>query len=158
MPNCTPSWIASQSRNPRSRTATPVVSLNRARPNMGHTWTSNCPIYLLPIPNHYDLSSLMAGKVHALLTRQYSKSRDWCDLLWYRGKVPPVEPNLGQLQKALDQTQGAGAMDSSGWKGHLIETLNDLDCPAIAADVKSFLEHPSDATLITVENIRSVLA
>jgi len=50
MPNCTPSLIASQSRHPRRRTATPVVSLNRARPNMGHTWTPNCPIYFLPIP------------------------------------------------------------------------------------------------------------
>ncbi len=108
--------------------------------------------------NHYDLSSLMAGKVHALLTRQYSKGRDWYDLLWYRGKVPPVEPNLGQLQQALDQTQGAGAMDSAGWKGHLIKTLDNLDGTAIAADVKSFLEHPSDATLLTIENIRSVLA
>ena len=50
MPNCTPSLIASQSRHPRRRTATPVVSLNRARPNMGHTWTPNCPIYFLPVP------------------------------------------------------------------------------------------------------------
>ena len=50
MPNCTPSLIASQSRNPRRRTATPVVSLNRARPNVRHTWTPNCPTYFLPIP------------------------------------------------------------------------------------------------------------
>ena len=35
MPNCTPSLIASQSRNPRRRTATAEVSLNRARSNMG---------------------------------------------------------------------------------------------------------------------------
>ena len=27
-----------------------MVSLNRARPNMGHTWTPNCPTYFLPIP------------------------------------------------------------------------------------------------------------
>ena len=50
MPNCTPSLIASQLQNPQRRTSTPVVSLNRARPNMGHTWTPNCPTYLLPIP------------------------------------------------------------------------------------------------------------
>ena len=50
MPNCTPSLIASQSRNPRRRTATPVVLLNRARPNIRHTWTPNCPTYFLPIP------------------------------------------------------------------------------------------------------------
>ena len=64
MPNCTPSWIASQSQNPRRRTATPVVSLRTLGrdsllkdcppslflPNMGHTWTPNCPTYFLPIP------------------------------------------------------------------------------------------------------------
>ncbi|MCH8218193.1 MAG: BrnA antitoxin family protein [Planctomycetes bacterium] len=52
MPNCTPSLIASQLQNPRRRTATPVVSLNRARPNIGHTWTPNCPTYFLPIPKY----------------------------------------------------------------------------------------------------------
>ena len=57
MPNYTPSSIASQSRHPRRRTATPVVSLNRARPNMGHTWTPNCPIYFLPIPKKTSRSS-----------------------------------------------------------------------------------------------------
>ena len=64
MPNCTPSLIASRSRHPRRRTATPVVSLRmlgRDRllkdcppslflPNMGNTWTPNCPPYFLPIP------------------------------------------------------------------------------------------------------------
>ena len=59
MPNCTPSLIASQSRNPRRRTATPVVSLNRARPNMGHTWTPNCPTYFLPIPMNSRMSRVM---------------------------------------------------------------------------------------------------
>jgi len=46
---------------------------------------------------YYDLSSLMAGKIHALITRKYAKGRDWYDLIWYRGKRPPVEPNLNFL-------------------------------------------------------------
>ena len=29
-----------------------MVSLNRARPNIGHTWTPNCPTYFLPIPKY----------------------------------------------------------------------------------------------------------
>ncbi len=57
MPNCTPYLTASQSRNPRRRTATPVVLLNRSRPNMGHTWTRNFPTYLLPIPKPHPQES-----------------------------------------------------------------------------------------------------
>ena len=49
-------------------------------------------------------------------------------------------------------------MDSANWKAHLLESLDTLDCTAVVADVKSFLEHPSDATLLTIENFRSVLA
>ena len=42
--------------------------------------------------SHYDLPSLMAGKLHALLIRGYPKGRDWYDLIWYRSRRPPVEP------------------------------------------------------------------
>jgi len=106
---------------------------------------------------HYDLPSLMAGKVHALLSRKYAKGRDWYDLLWYLGKRPPVMPNLEQLQNALDQTQGEGAIDAVLWKHHLTESLTHLDGSALAADAGSFLEHPKEAALLTQENIRSAL-
>jgi hypothetical protein len=48
---------------------------------------------------HHDLPSLMAGKLHALVTRGYPKGRDWYDLAWYRAKRPPITPNLTLLQK-----------------------------------------------------------
>ena len=32
----------------------------------------------------YDFSSLMSGKIHALLCRSYVKSRDWYDFSWYK--------------------------------------------------------------------------
>jgi len=51
-PNCTPSLIVSQSQNQRRRTATPVVSLNRSRPNLKHTWSPNSGIYFVHSP--YD--------------------------------------------------------------------------------------------------------
>jgi predicted nucleotidyltransferase component of viral defense system len=105
----------------------------------------------------YDLPSLMAGKVHALLTRKYAIGRDWYDLVWYRGKRPPVEPNLEQLQQALDQTQGKGKVDARNWKSEVIAKLGVLKCSTLISDVKNFLEHPEDAALLTEENIRSVL-
>jgi len=106
---------------------------------------------------HYNLPSLMAGKVHALLTRKYSKGRDWYDLLWYLSKRPLVAPNLEQLQNALNQTQGECAVDASLWKGLLSESLAHLDASVLAADVGPFLETPQEAALLTQENIRSVL-
>jgi len=106
---------------------------------------------------YYDLPSLMAGKVHALITRKYAKGRDWYDLVWYRARRPPVEPNLVQLQNALDQTQGTGRCDSAKWKTLLADKARSADCRALADDVRSFLERPRDSALLTAENICSVL-
>ena len=107
---------------------------------------------------HYELSSLMAGKIHALLTRKYAKGRDWYDLLWCRGRRPPVAPDLVQLQNALDQTQGEAAVDSNEWKRHLMDSIRRHDCSLLAADVRPFLEHQNEADLLTEENMCSVLA
>ncbi|MBF0106581.1 MAG: nucleotidyl transferase AbiEii/AbiGii toxin family protein [Deltaproteobacteria bacterium] len=59
---------------------------------------------------HYDLPSLMAGKVHAVLTRQHFrgkddvltlKGRDYFDLLWYLKKA--VQPNIKRLSDMLGE-------------------------------------------------------
>ena len=57
----------------------------------------------------------MAGKLHAVLSRRYTKGRDWYDLMWYLSQRPPVAPNLTLLQHALDQTQGLGRVEASQW-------------------------------------------
>ena len=106
---------------------------------------------------YYDLSSLMAGKVHALITRKYAKGRDWYDLLWYRGKRPPVVPNIEQLQNALDQTQGEGVFNAQNWKEDIVKRMKTLDCASLVKDVGIFLERPEDAALLTEDNICSVL-
>lgn len=106
---------------------------------------------------YYDLPSLMAGKVHALMTRGYPKGRDWYDLVWYMAKRPPVEPNLEQLQKALDQTQGDGTFPASNWKSHLAERIRTLDCAVLVQDVRIFLERPEESALLTEANILSIL-
>ena len=106
---------------------------------------------------HYDLPSLMAGKVHALLSRKYGKGRDWYDVLWYRGRRPPVEPNLVLLQNALVQTLGKNAPDAADWRRHSLATLARLDCATLREDVAPFLEHSGEADLLSVENFRTVL-
>ena len=105
----------------------------------------------------YDLSSLMAGKVHALCTRKYAKGRDWYDLLWYLGRRPVVEPNLLQLQNALNQTQGKNSVIACRWRDMLLTKIGQLDCALLRSDVRPFLEHESETNLLTLNTIQSVL-
>ncbi|MDE2906867.1 MAG: nucleotidyl transferase AbiEii/AbiGii toxin family protein [Acidobacteriota bacterium] len=106
---------------------------------------------------HYDLPSLMAGKLHALLARGYPKGRDWFDLVWYRSRRPPVEPNLQFLQHALDQTRGAEYRRAGDWHRLLRTRLADLETGILARDVEPFLERPADATLLERANLDAVL-
>ena len=107
---------------------------------------------------HHDLPSLMAGKLHALLTRGYPKGRDWFDLVWYRSRRPPVEPNMSFLQHALDQTQGADRYPAADWRRLLRARLADLETGILARDVEPFLERRADAALLERVNLDAVLA
>lgn len=105
----------------------------------------------------YDLPSLLAGKVHALITRGYPKGRDWYDLLWYRGQRPPAEPNAAQLQNALDQTQGKDVCDASNWKALILERLQRTDTDQLVAEVEPFLENAAEAAMLTTANLKAAL-
>jgi len=106
---------------------------------------------------HYDLPSLLAGKLHAAITRKYAKGRDWYDLLWYLSQQPPVAPNLPLLQNALDQTQGIGRHDAKDWKALVRERIKILDMKAIADDVSPFLERPQDAGFLSRDNLMGLI-
>ena len=67
----------------------------------------------------FDGPSLFAGKLHALLCRDYLKGRGWYDFVWYTARRMPINHRL--LSAALDQ-QGP-------WKGTRPET-DDAWCVA----------------------------
>jgi len=113
--------------------------------------------HLLFALQYHNLPSLMAGKVHALITRSYPKGRDWYDLAWYRAKSPPISPNLILLQAALDQTQGVGAFRAEGWKAHVRARLELLTDEELERDAAPFLERREDVEMLSIENLRSVL-
>jgi predicted nucleotidyltransferase component of viral defense system len=113
--------------------------------------------YVTFLLQHYDLPSLLAGKLHAAITRKYTKGRDWYDLMWYLSQRPPVAPNLPLLQAALDQTQGAGRRDALDWKQLVQARLTALDIRAVSEDVSPFLERPHDAALLTRDNLAALL-
>ena len=106
---------------------------------------------------HYDLPSLMAGKLHAAITRKYAKGRDWYDLMWYLSQRPPVVPNLSLLQHALDQTQGTGRRDARSWAEMVRVRLAGLDMETVRDDVGPFLERPRDAALLTQDNLEALV-
>ncbi len=75
------------------------------------------PVLDYPFPaavRIFDLPSLFAGKLHALLCRTYLKGRDWYDFIWYTARRTPINHEL--LSAALDQ-QGP-------WKGQSPKTDN----------------------------------
>lgn len=62
------------------------------------------------VAKHYDLSTLMSGKIHAILTRRYLKGkndrltikgRDYFDLLWFVKNS--VKPNIERLSDILNK-------------------------------------------------------
>ena len=113
--------------------------------------------YVTFLLQHYDLPSLLAGKLHAALTRPYAKGRDWYDVLWYLSQRPPVEPNVPLLQHALDQTGGTGQRSAHAWRTLVQDTLASLDMRAVGDDVRPFLERSQDAALLTRENLLRLL-
>jgi hypothetical protein len=107
---------------------------------------------------HHDRSSLLAGKIHALLNREYCKGRDLYDLLWYLSDPEWPEPNIVMLKNALIQTGKVNLLaDESDWRGSVLNRLQGLDWKKAISDVLPFLERPTEAELITLENLTRLL-
>jgi hypothetical protein len=113
--------------------------------------------YVTFLLHHHDLPSLMAGKIAAVLTRKYTKGRDWYDLAGYLSHRPPVAPNLELLGSALEQAWGGGHGDAADWRSLVRERLAALDVDAVARDVRPFLERPEEARLLTRDNLAGLL-
>jgi predicted nucleotidyltransferase component of viral defense system len=97
----------------------------------------------------FDLPSLFAGKMHALLCREYVKGRDWYDFLWYAGKS--VWPNFDLLAAALEQTgPWAGkktVVDEEWCFKALSEKIDSIDFLRLQEDVRRFLKPVELASL-----------
>jgi len=102
---------------------------------------------------HYDRPSLLAGKIHAVLSRRYVKGRDLYDLAWYMADQSWPPPNFSLLNAALQQTEWQGPMlTSDNWRDTLAARLEAISWRDAAEDVGPFLERANDAVLITREN------
>jgi predicted nucleotidyltransferase component of viral defense system len=107
---------------------------------------------------HYDRASLLAGKIHAILSRPWAKGRDLYDLAWYLAEKSWPEPNLPLLNAALKQTGWAGPMMTpQNWRKELLKRLSVLDWEKAREDVRPFLERERDFSLVTMEAISHLL-
>lgn len=105
---------------------------------------------------HHDLPSLFAGKLHAILARPWAKGRDWYDLVWYLTERRGLEPNLEFLSNALAQT-GHDEISAGQWRAAVLARMRSLDWAAVLADVRPFVERPSDLDLLARESVEKLL-
>lgn len=106
----------------------------------------------------YDISSLFSGKLHALLSRPYTKGRDFYDVCWYLSKFKDLTPNIVFLKNALEQTGWENVFPASDdWKDYVVEVCEKVDWPAVSKDVTPFLERAGDMDVFTKENILTML-
>lgn len=102
----------------------------------------------------YDIPSLFAGKLHALLSRNYIKGRDFYDAGWYLSRWKGLNPNMIFLQNALKQTGWKKDMPTEeNWRAFLHQVIEKVNWRKVTEDTKSFLEHPSDMNIFTQENL-----
>ncbi len=100
--------------------------------------------------HHYDRSSLLAGKLHAILSRKFTKGRDLYDLAWYLSDPDWPEPNLTQLNNALRQTDWKGLEATpENWRRLVTEKLQPIEWKQALLDVTPFLERKQDAEMVS---------
>lgn len=88
--------------------------------------------------NQYDLPSLFAGKLHAVLCRKYTKGRDFYDLIWYLSKK--TEPNYPLLNNAIQQTEHKNLnLNKDKLKKLLLEKIENTDLKKVKNDIEPFL-------------------
>jgi hypothetical protein len=107
---------------------------------------------------HYDKASLLAGKLHALLMRKYTKGRDLYDLIWYLADRNWPAPNFDLLAASLAQTGWTGSIPAADtWRSVLAERLESVNWHAAQADVEPFLERQADRELVTCDTVQALL-
>ena len=109
--------------------------------------------------HHHDRASLLAGKLHAVLQRPYTKGRDLYDLIWYLSAPDWPAPNLPLLNAALRQSGWDSAeLTPDSWRAAVRERLEALNWRQVGSDVGPFLERQEEVGLVTKGNVLSLLA
>ena len=113
--------------------------------NPPHGASYEMPILDFPFPvavRVFDLPSLFAGKIHALLCRDYLKGRDWYDFIWYTARKTSI--NHGLLASALKQQgpwQGQDLNVNDAWcSAQIRNVIMEIDWKQARQDVQRFVK------------------
>ncbi|MFZ1396722.1 MAG: nucleotidyl transferase AbiEii/AbiGii toxin family protein [Candidatus Promineifilaceae bacterium] len=89
---------------------------------------------------HHDPATLLAGKLSALLQRDYTKGRDIYDLWWYLNQPRWPEPNFEYLNQCLQQGGwGSELLTPANWRTIIRERVSPLSWSSVMEDVGSFI-------------------
>jgi hypothetical protein len=111
---------------------------------------------LVPTPHQvrvYDLPSLFAGKLHAVLCRSWKsrvKGRDFYDLIWYVGRRIPL--NLAHLEARMRQSGDwpvETPLASEGLRKRLEQRFTAINFDQAKEDIAPFLKDTRELTLWT---------
>ena len=95
----------------------------------------------------FALPDLFAGKMHALLYRQWKsrvKGRDWYDFEWYvRNRIPLHFAHLQARAKQFNNED----LTPDAFAQKLRETIQSVDLNLVKADVSPFLVHPQETEI-----------
>ena len=96
-----------------------------------------------------DKPSLFAGKIHALLCRNYIKGRDWYDFIWYTSQGIGI--NYEFLASAINQIglwQNRNVKTDKIWVlGELEKKITSLNWKQVSDDVRPFIRSNEQASL-----------
>lgn len=107
---------------------------------------------------HHDWGSLLAGKLHAILQRNYTKGRDWYDLVWYLTRPHSPQPNFIMLNHALIQSGWSKEpLTPQNWRQCVYERLQSLNWAKVIADVQPFLIESDAIRQLQRENVIALL-
>lgn len=101
---------------------------------------------MFPILKHTD-DTLFSGKICAVLNREYTKGRDFYDLLWYLNRKQAI--NLGFINRAFKQAKKKlHFKDSQDVLQALTEKVESVKIEDIMKDMGRFLEDPTEEVVI----------
>lgn len=106
---------------------------------------------------HHDEASLVAGKVCAVLLREWLKGRDIYDLVWYLANPQWPEPNEALVAGALAQSGREDLIGERRWRAAVVQRVATADWTKVLPDVERFLERPTDRWMLERETVLSVL-
>ncbi len=108
---------------------------------------------------HHNQASLLAGKLHAILQRDYIKGHDWYDLYWYLRQTQWPSPNITMLNQALAQSGWEkGLITDSNWQSYVQLRLASLNWQRVVDDVQRFVINQQDLTNFKKETVEHLLS